>query len=87
MLMFAYGFNIRFGGIVLSKNVDVTMIVSKAPGNRVREDFQEGSRVFGFGRGLSGYDGHCQRCSRFPTAVELIAFASAPSKRLSRKRQ
>lgn len=31
MLMFAHGFNIRFGGIVPPKNVDVTMIAPKSP--------------------------------------------------------
>src|SRR5918992_1269262 len=43
MLMFAHGFNIRFGGIVPPKNVDVTMIAPKSPGHRVRELFVEGA--------------------------------------------
>ena len=47
MLMFAHGFNIRFGGIVPPKNVDVTMIAPKSPGHRVREVFQEGGGVPG----------------------------------------
>jgi ketol-acid reductoisomerase len=42
MLMFAHGFNIRFGTIHPPKNVDVTMIAPKAPGHRVREVFVEG---------------------------------------------
>ncbi len=42
MLMFAHGFNIRFGTIVPPANVDVTMIAPKSPGHRVRELFQEG---------------------------------------------
>jgi ketol-acid reductoisomerase len=42
MLMFAHGFNIRFGGIVAPKDVDVTMIAPKSPGHRVREVFVEG---------------------------------------------
>ncbi|MBI4455352.1 MAG: ketol-acid reductoisomerase [Acidobacteria bacterium] len=42
MLMFAHGFNIRFGTITPPKDVDVTMIAPKAPGHRVREVFQEG---------------------------------------------
>jgi len=42
MLMFAHGFNIRFGTIVPPKDVDVTMIAPKAPGHRVREVFTEG---------------------------------------------
>lgn len=42
MLMFAHGFNIRFGQIVPPKNVDLTLIAPKAPGHRVRELFAEG---------------------------------------------
>jgi ketol-acid reductoisomerase len=42
MLMFAHGFNIRFGTIQPPKNVDVTMVAPKAPGHRVREVFVEG---------------------------------------------
>jgi ketol-acid reductoisomerase len=41
-LMFAHGFNIRFGAIKPPANVDVTMIAPKAPGHRVREVFVEG---------------------------------------------
>ena len=41
-LMFAHGFNIRFGTITPPSNVDVTMIAPKAPGHRVREVFVEG---------------------------------------------
>jgi ketol-acid reductoisomerase len=41
-LMFAHGFNIRFGSIVPSPDVDVSMIAPKAPGHRVREVFREG---------------------------------------------
>ncbi len=42
MLMFAHGFNIRFGTIEPPPEVDVTMIAPKAPGHRVREVFREG---------------------------------------------
>ncbi len=42
MLMFAHGFNIRFGTIQPPKDIDVTMIAPKAPGHRVREVFTEG---------------------------------------------
>jgi ketol-acid reductoisomerase len=42
MLMFAHGFNIRFGAIKPPKTVDVAMIAPKAPGHRVRELFIEG---------------------------------------------
>jgi ketol-acid reductoisomerase len=42
MLMFAHGFNIRFGTIVPPSDVDVTMIAPKSPGHRVREVYTEG---------------------------------------------
>src|SRR6185503_20930235 len=41
-LMFAHGFNIRFGTIQPPKDVDVSMIAPKSPGHRVREVFTEG---------------------------------------------
>ena len=41
-LMFAHGFNIRFGTITPPAGVDVSMIAPKAPGHRVREVFKEG---------------------------------------------
>jgi ketol-acid reductoisomerase len=41
-LMFAHGFNVRYGTITLPKDVDVSMIAPKAPGHRVREVFLEG---------------------------------------------
>jgi len=41
-LMFAHGFNIRFGSIKPPASVDVSMIAPKAPGHRVREVFTEG---------------------------------------------
>jgi ketol-acid reductoisomerase len=41
-LMFAHGFNIRFGTIKPPADVDVSMIAPKAPGHRVREVFTEG---------------------------------------------
>ena len=41
-LMFAHGFNIRFGWITPPADVDVTMIAPKAPGHRVRELYVEG---------------------------------------------
>jgi ketol-acid reductoisomerase len=42
MLMFAHGFNIRFGTIAPPETVDVTMVAPKSPGHRVRELFVEG---------------------------------------------
>ncbi|HSH81409.1 MAG TPA: ketol-acid reductoisomerase [Herpetosiphonaceae bacterium] len=41
-LMFAHGFNIRFGQIVPHPEVDVSMVAPKAPGHRVREVFTHG---------------------------------------------
>jgi ketol-acid reductoisomerase len=41
-LMFAHGFNIRFGTIQPSAEVDVSMIAPKAPGHRVRETYLAG---------------------------------------------
>src|SRR6185369_14460021 len=44
-LMFAHGFNIHFGAIVPSPDIDVTMVAPKAPGHRVRELYTEGVGV------------------------------------------
>jgi ketol-acid reductoisomerase len=44
-LMFAHGFNIRYGQIVPPPDVDVSMIAPKAPGHRVREVFTQGGGV------------------------------------------
>ena len=41
-LLFAHGFNIRFGQIVPPHDVDVAMIAPKAPGHRVRELYKDG---------------------------------------------
>jgi ketol-acid reductoisomerase len=41
-LMFAHGFNIRFGQIVPPQDVDVSMVAPKAPGHRLRELYVEG---------------------------------------------
>ena len=42
-LMFAHGFNVRFGTLDLPANIDVSMIAPKSPGHRVRELYQEGA--------------------------------------------
>jgi ketol-acid reductoisomerase len=44
-LMFAHGFNIRFGQIIPPAGVDVSMVAPKAPGHRVREVVQQGGGV------------------------------------------
>jgi ketol-acid reductoisomerase len=41
-LMFAHGFNIRYGTIQPHAGVDVSMVAPKAPGHRVREIYVEG---------------------------------------------
>lgn len=44
-LMFAHGFNIRYGTISPPADVDVSMIAPKGPGHRVRETFEAGAGV------------------------------------------
>jgi ketol-acid reductoisomerase len=44
-LMFAHGFNIRYGTIKPPEDIDVSMVAPKAPGHRVREVFTEGGGV------------------------------------------
>jgi ketol-acid reductoisomerase len=44
-LMFAHGFNIRYGQIIPPADIDVSMIAPKAPGHRVREVFTQGGGV------------------------------------------
>src|SRR3954466_136354 len=41
-IMFAHGFNIRFGTIKPPAGVDVSMVAPKSPGHRVRELYVEG---------------------------------------------
>src|SRR6476660_226956 len=43
MLMFAHGFNIRFGTVKPASDVDVSMVAPKSPGHRVRELYVEGA--------------------------------------------
>src|SRR5215510_1281253 len=43
MLMFAHGFNIRFGAITPRADLDVAMVAPKSPGHRVRELYVEGA--------------------------------------------
>ncbi|MGQ9568170.1 MAG: ketol-acid reductoisomerase [Anaerolineae bacterium] len=42
-LMFAHGFNIRYGQIVPPAEVDVSMVAPKSPGHRLRELYVEGA--------------------------------------------
>ena len=41
-LMFAHGFNIRYGTITPPEGVDVSLVAPKSPGHRVRETYQSG---------------------------------------------
>jgi ketol-acid reductoisomerase len=43
LLMFAHGFNIRFGTVTVRPGIDVAMVAPKSPGHRVRELFVEGA--------------------------------------------
>src|SRR5262245_5337982 len=43
MLMFAHGFNIRFGTVTVRPDVDVAMVAPKSPGHRVRALYVEGA--------------------------------------------
>ncbi len=45
MILFSHGFNIHYGQITPPKNVDVTMIAPKGPGNLVRRTYEEGRGV------------------------------------------
>ena len=42
MLMFAHGFNIHYGQIIPSPDIDVTMIAPKCPGHMLRQVYTEG---------------------------------------------
>ena len=42
LVLFAHGFNIRFGTVQVRSDVDVAMVAPKSPGHRVRELFVEG---------------------------------------------
>ena len=56
MLMFAHGFNIRFGTVTPRADVDVTMIAPKSPGHRVRELYVEGAGTPALDRRPPGRD-------------------------------
>jgi ketol-acid reductoisomerase len=44
-LLFAHGFNVRYGEIAPRADVDVILVAPKAPGHRVREVYTEGGGV------------------------------------------
>jgi ketol-acid reductoisomerase len=45
MLLFSHGFNIHYGQITPPKDIDVTMVAPKGPGNLVRRQYEEGRGV------------------------------------------
>jgi ketol-acid reductoisomerase len=45
MLLFSHGFNIHFGQIVPTADVDVAMVAPKGPGHLVRREFERGAGV------------------------------------------
>jgi len=45
MLMFSHGFNIHYGQVIPSPDIDVTMIAPKSPGNLLRELYTKGQGV------------------------------------------
>jgi len=44
-VVFAHGFNIRFGAITPPGNLDIVLVAPKGPGHRVRETFAAGEGV------------------------------------------
>jgi len=57
-LMFAHGFNIRYGQITPPPFVDVSMIAPKAPGHRVREVYLDGQGTPGLIAVFQDVSGH-----------------------------
>ena len=84
-LMFAHGFNIRFGTITPPKDVDVSMIAPKAPGHRVREVFVEGGGTPDCWRSTRTRPAR-RKNWRSPTGRESAALARASSKPPSKKK-
>lgn len=59
-LMFAHGFNIRYGQIKPPAFVDVSMVAPKAPGHRVRELYVEGAGTPGLLAVEQDHSGHAK---------------------------
>jgi len=68
-LLFAHGFNIRFGEIAPEPNIDVIMVAPKAPGHRVRELYVEGAGVPALVAVHSDFSGHA--------LADALAYAKA----------
>jgi len=62
-LAFAHGFNVHFGFIEPSPEIDVIMIAPKGPGHLVRSTYTEGGRCALSDRGRAGSERHSPRNS------------------------
>ncbi len=45
LIVFAHGFNVRYGTLAIPADVDVILVAPKGPGHRVRETYAEGGGV------------------------------------------
>ena len=58
MLLFSHGFNIHYGQITPPKNVDVTMIAPKGPGDLVRRSMKQAAACPACSRSIRTASGH-----------------------------
>ena len=68
-LLFAHGFNVRFGTIAAPEGVDVSMVAPKGPGHRLREVFVEGQGIPALVAVHADASGHARR--------DALAYAKA----------
>lgn len=68
-LMFAHGFNVRYGQVVPPPDVDVSMIAPKSPGHRVRELYVDGGGTPGLLAVYQNPSGHAKE--------QALAYAKA----------
>ena len=85
-LLFAHGFNIHFKQIKPRKDLDVSLIAPKGPGDLVRRQYQQGRGVPSLIAVYQDATGKRIRERRSPTATASAVRAAAFSKRRSRKR-
>src|SRR5580704_13534985 len=70
MLLFSHGFNIHYGQIVPPKNIDVTMIAPKSPGDLVRRQYEAGRGVPCLLAVHQDYSGHAfERALAYASAI------------------
>ncbi len=72
-VLFAHGFNIRFGRISPPEGVDVAMVAPKGPGHLVRRTYTEGGGVPALIAVAAGRDGQGAATSRWPTPTRSAA--------------